>query len=146
MQVVTSSGLCMRPRVHATFQLLTLGLAAILLDIKKEKTVRLIVLGRKITMHPGPVSGVSTLNIWEILLNVSSWNWKSGLVALLWIPSSYFDEKCCKLIGCQAKDNLLKTDKKTKYDSPQQETEKISLWRISNRLNACSVDKKWICK
>jgi len=48
---ITSSGLCMRPRVHATFKLFTLGFVVTLLEMKKEKrkrkTVRLIVLGEK---------------------------------------------------------------------------------------------------
>ena len=39
----------MRPRVHATFKLFTLGFVVTLMEMKKEKrkTVRLIVLGEK---------------------------------------------------------------------------------------------------
>ena len=43
----------MRPRVHATFKLFTLGFVVTLMEMKKEKrkTVRLIVLGERIIMH-----------------------------------------------------------------------------------------------
>jgi hypothetical protein len=34
---ITSSGLCMRPRVHATFKLFTLGFVVTLLEMKKKK-------------------------------------------------------------------------------------------------------------
>ena len=34
---ITSSGLCMWPRVHATFKLFTLDFVVILLEMKKEK-------------------------------------------------------------------------------------------------------------
>ena len=60
---ITSSGLCMRPRVHATFKLFTLGFVVTLLEMKKEKEKKFDELfwEKRIIMHL--ISGLSTRNI-----------------------------------------------------------------------------------